>query len=199
MHSNIVIGEDRLPRMLKTFLGRVMPLTSCRRSPARRSPARRSPARRSPARRSPTRSSPTRSSPAVLMHVSSHHTSPFAHPNDISTIIWPGYSSFPLSTPPASHSNIPSPANSTSLATPSNYENDNAEIVSSAGSNTIQISSDSVSPPIPCPQTEVLLALTNALRGPDIRGYDVYIQSITAFHVFFFRICISLRVALSQY
>jgi hypothetical protein len=52
-----------------------------------------------------------------------------------------------LPTPPASHSNVPSPANSMSPVTPPNYEGDSAKIVSSAGSNTMQISGDNVSPP----------------------------------------------------
>jgi hypothetical protein len=52
-----------------------------------------------------------------------------------------------LPTPPSSHSNIPSPANSMSPVTPPNYEGDSAKIVSSAGSHTMQISGESVSPP----------------------------------------------------
>jgi hypothetical protein len=52
-----------------------------------------------------------------------------------------------LPTPPASHSNIPSPANSMSPATPPNYEGDSAKIVSSAGSNTMQIPGGNISPP----------------------------------------------------
>ena len=52
-----------------------------------------------------------------------------------------------LPTPPSSHSNIPSPANSMSPVTPPNYEGDSAKIVSSAGSNIMQIPSDNVSPP----------------------------------------------------
>ena len=52
-----------------------------------------------------------------------------------------------LPTPPASCSNVPSPANSVSPATPPNYEGDGAGIVSSGGSNTMQIFSDNVSPP----------------------------------------------------
>ena len=39
--------------------------------------------------------------------------------------------------PPASHSNVPSPANSMSPAIPQNYEGDSAKIVSSATSNTM--------------------------------------------------------------
>ena len=50
-------------------------------------------------------------------------------------------------TPPASHSNITSPANSMSPVTPPNYKGDSAKIVSSATSNTMQISGDGVSPP----------------------------------------------------
>jgi hypothetical protein len=52
-----------------------------------------------------------------------------------------------LPTPPASHSNVPSPANSMSPATPPNYEGDSAKIVSSAASNTMQIPGDNISPP----------------------------------------------------
>lgn len=52
-----------------------------------------------------------------------------------------------LPTPPTSHSNIPSLANSMSPVTLPNYEGDSAKIVSSAGSNTMQILGNSVSPP----------------------------------------------------
>lgn len=52
-----------------------------------------------------------------------------------------------LPTPPSSHSNVPSPANSMSPVTPPNYEGDTAKIVSSTGSNTMHISSDNISPP----------------------------------------------------
>jgi len=52
-----------------------------------------------------------------------------------------------LPTPPASHSNVPSPANSMSPATPPNYEGDSAKIVSSTGSNTMQIPGSNISPP----------------------------------------------------
>jgi hypothetical protein len=52
-----------------------------------------------------------------------------------------------LPTPPATHSNIPSPANSMSPVTPPNYEGDTAKIVSSAGSSIMQIPGDNVSPP----------------------------------------------------
>jgi len=52
-----------------------------------------------------------------------------------------------LPTPPSSHSNVPSPANSMSPATPPNYEGDSAKIVSSATSKMMQISGDNVSPP----------------------------------------------------
>jgi hypothetical protein len=52
-----------------------------------------------------------------------------------------------LPTPPASHSNVPSPAKSTSPVTPPNYEGDSAEIISSTGLNTMHISGDNISPP----------------------------------------------------
>jgi len=52
-----------------------------------------------------------------------------------------------LPTPPAYHSNVPSPANSMSPVTPPNYEGNSAKIVFSAGPNTMQILGDSVSPP----------------------------------------------------
>ena len=52
-----------------------------------------------------------------------------------------------LPTPPSSHSNVPSPANSMSPTTPPNYEGDSVKMVSSATSNTMQISGDNVSPP----------------------------------------------------
>ena len=52
-----------------------------------------------------------------------------------------------LPTPPSSYSNIPSLANSMSLVTPPNYESDSTDIVSSAGSNTMQLSGDNISPP----------------------------------------------------
>jgi len=52
-----------------------------------------------------------------------------------------------LPTPPSSHSNVPSPVDSMSPATPPNYEGDTAKIVSSAGSNLMQISGDNISPP----------------------------------------------------
>lgn len=44
-----------------------------------------------------------------------------------------------LPTPPASHSNVPSPENSTPPVTPPNYQGDSAKIVSSVGFNTMQI------------------------------------------------------------
>lgn len=49
-----------------------------------------------------------------------------------------------LPTPPASHSNVPSPTNSMSPVTPPDYEGCSAKIVSSAGFNTF---GDNVSPP----------------------------------------------------
>ena len=49
-------------------------------------------------------------------------------------------------TPPASHSNVPSPVESMSLATPPNYEGD-TKTVSPTGSNPMQISGDNVSLP----------------------------------------------------
>ena len=52
-----------------------------------------------------------------------------------------------LPTPPSSHSNVPSPVDAMSPATPPNYEGDTAKIVSSAGSNLMQISGDNISPP----------------------------------------------------
>lgn len=61
----------------------------------------------------------------------------------------PVYSySAPMDPPqlPASCSNIPSPANSMSPVAPPNHEGDSTKIVSSAGSNAIQISGDGVSP-----------------------------------------------------
>jgi hypothetical protein len=48
---------------------------------------------------------------------------------------------------PTSHSNIPFLANSISPTTPPNYEGDSAKIVSSAGSNTMQIPGGTISPP----------------------------------------------------
>jgi hypothetical protein len=50
-------------------------------------------------------------------------------------------------TPASSPSTSVSPAASISPVTPPNYEGDNAKIVSSMGSNTMQISGDNVSPP----------------------------------------------------
>ena len=44
-----------------------------------------------------------------------------------------------LLTPPSSHLNVPSPANTTSPATPPNYEGDNAKTISSATSSATQI------------------------------------------------------------
>ena len=55
--------------------------------------------------------------------------------------------SFPPSSPPPLHSNVPSPANSMSLVTRLGYEGDNAETVPSAGSSTARIPTDNVPPP----------------------------------------------------
>jgi hypothetical protein len=52
-----------------------------------------------------------------------------------------------LPTPPALLSDVSSPANSMSPATPVDTSRSNAKIVSSAGSNTMQIPGDNVSPP----------------------------------------------------
>ena len=54
-----------------------------------------------------------------------------------------------LPTPPASHLNVPFPANPMSPATPPNCKGDSAKIIYSGGSNTMQISGDSILPPNP--------------------------------------------------
>ena len=63
-------------------------------------------------------------------------------------------SSYPISTsvpqlptPPASHSNVPSPMNSMPSVTPPNYEGDSTEVVSSTGLDIMRISGSSLSLP----------------------------------------------------
>ena len=74
-----------------------------------------------------------------------------------------------LPTPPASHSNVPPPVDSMSPATPPNYEGDTAKIVSSTGSNQMQISGGNTSPFIPAPRShvQVSFASTNPPRGQE--------------------------------
>ena len=52
-----------------------------------------------------------------------------------------------LPTPPATHLNIPSPANSMSLVTPSDHAGDTAKTVSSTGLNATQTPGNNISPP----------------------------------------------------
>ena len=94
-----------------------------------------------------------------------------------------------LPTPPSSHLNVSSPANSMSPVMPPNYEGDSAKIVSSAGSNTIHILGDSVSPPYhhvhtcksssPIPvHTKTQVPLDTNHTSPNTGGKGVFTQQV---------------------
>jgi len=84
-------------------------------------------------------SSPPSSTPAIPQEKSSRRSSADSYPATSDRTHLP--------TPPALHSDVSSPANSMSPVTPSDASRSNAKIVSSAGSNTMQIPGDNVSPP----------------------------------------------------
>lgn len=89
-------------------------------------------------------------------------------------------------TPSSSHSNTVSPAASMSPVTPPNYDDHNAKIVSSTGSNTMQISSDNISPPryhsIPRKSPSPMIASHHKSHSADAKHSPPVKSTIPASH-----------------